>query len=179
MRTQPSDIKKKRSKNPRDGWTSRQNSEVNKRQGKSLLVLLTWLEIVGCVIKCMLSRKLSFERSWRFQVSSENSRVCVALPFHCCSVAKSCPTLLRPYGLQPVRPLCPPLSLGVCSNSCPSSLSTRWVPISCFRENNRTACLEVVKLLVVVLWVMFILHETRYSWSNVLHLWPPPYSAPK
>ena len=111
LRTQPSDIKKKRSENLWDGWTARRNSEVNKRQGKSLLVLLTGLEIVGCVTKCMFPRKLSFERSWRFQVSPENSRVCVALPFQCgCSVAKSCATLLRPHGLHPVRPLCPPLS---------------------------------------------------------------------
>ena len=94
MRTQASYIKKKRSKNPRDGWTSRQSSAVNKRQGKSLLVLLTGLEIVKCVTKCVFPRKPSFERSWRFQVSSENSRVCVALPFHCCcSITKSCPAL--------------------------------------------------------------------------------------
>ena len=40
----------------------------------------------------------------------------------CCLVAKSCPTL-QPHGLQNARLLCPPLSHGVCSNSCPLS---RW-----------------------------------------------------
>ena len=39
----------------------------------------------------------------------------------CCSVAKSCPTL-ESHGLQHVRLLCPPLSPGICSNSCPFSL---------------------------------------------------------
>ena len=38
----------------------------------------------------------------------------------CCSVDKSCPTL-PPYKLQHARLLCPSLSLGVCSNSCPLS----------------------------------------------------------
>ena len=38
----------------------------------------------------------------------------------CCSVDKSCPTL-PPYKLQRARLLCPSLSLGVCSNSCPLS----------------------------------------------------------
>ena len=104
MRTQASYIKKKRSKNPRDGWTSRQSSAVNKRQGKSLLVLLTGLEIVKCVTKCVFPRKPSFERSWRFQVSSENSRVCVALPFHCCcSITKSCPALFVTPWIAPCQ----------------------------------------------------------------------------
>ena len=39
----------------------------------------------------------------------------------CCSVAKSCPTLCRPYELQHARLPCPSLSLGACSNSCPES----------------------------------------------------------
>ena len=38
----------------------------------------------------------------------------------CCSVTKLCPTL-QPHGLQHARLPCPPLSLGVCSNSCPLS----------------------------------------------------------
>ena len=38
----------------------------------------------------------------------------------CCSVAKSCPTLWF-HGLQHARLPCPPLSPGVCSNSCPLS----------------------------------------------------------
>ena len=53
---------------------------------------------------------------WRFRFSL---RVTVAV---CCSfaVTQSCPTL-RPHGLQHARPPCPPLSPGVCSNSCPLS----------------------------------------------------------
>ena len=43
----------------------------------------------------------------------------------CCSVAKSYPTL-RPHGLQHARLPCPPLSPGVCSNSC--LLSQWWYP---------------------------------------------------
>ena len=38
--------------------------------------------------------------------------------FCCCSIAKSCLTL-QPHGLQQTRVLHPPLSPGVCSNSCP------------------------------------------------------------
>ena len=41
---------------------------------------------------------------------------------YCCySVSKSCPTLLRPHGLQHARFPCPSLSVGVCSNSGPLS----------------------------------------------------------
>ena len=36
----------------------------------------------------------------------------------CCSVTKSCPTLYDPMDLQHTRPVCPPLSPRVCSNSC-------------------------------------------------------------
>ena len=39
----------------------------------------------------------------------------------CCSFTKSCPNSLWPCGLQHTRPFCPPLSLGVCSDSCPLS----------------------------------------------------------
>ena len=39
-------------------------------------------------------------------------------PLSCCSVAKSCPTL-GPHGLWHARLLCPPVSPGVCSDSCP------------------------------------------------------------
>ena len=42
----------------------------------------------------------------------------------CCSVAQSCLTL-RPHVLQHTRPLCPPLSPGACSNSCPLSQGCR------------------------------------------------------
>ena len=41
---------------------------------------------------------------------------------HCCSVAKSYP-ILWPHTLQHTWLLCPSLSLGVCSNSCPLN---RW-----------------------------------------------------
>ena len=46
---------------------------------------------------------------------------------HCCSVTKSCLTLCDPNGQQYARPLCPPLSPGVCSNTC--SLSQWCHPI--------------------------------------------------
>ena len=42
------------------------------------------------------------------------------LPFICCSVTKSCPTLL-PHGLQHSSIPCPSLSPGDCSDSCPLS----------------------------------------------------------
>ena len=37
----------------------------------------------------------------------------------CCLVAKSCLTFCDPHGLQYARLLCPSLSPGVCTNSCP------------------------------------------------------------
>ena len=41
---------------------------------------------------------------------------------YCCSVTKLYPSnSLRPHGLQHARLPCPPLSPGVCSNSCPLS----------------------------------------------------------
>ena len=40
--------------------------------------------------------------------------------YYCCSVTKSYLTL-RPHGLQHSRLLCPPLSPGACSHSCPLS----------------------------------------------------------
>ena len=49
-----------------------------------------------------------------------------------CLVTKSCPTLFDPHGLQHIRLLCPPLSLRVCSHSCPwySAISSSAVPSS-------------------------------------------------
>ena len=41
---------------------------------------------------------------------------------NCCSIAKLCPILCDPIGLQQVRLPCPSLSTRVCSISCPSSL---------------------------------------------------------
>ena len=46
--------------------------------------------------------------------------------YYCCSVTKRCPTLC-PYGLQHARFLCPSLSPGVCSNSCPDTNMWRWL----------------------------------------------------
>ena len=54
----------------------------------------------------------------------------------CCSLSKLCPTLCGPRGLQHTRLLCPPLSPGVCSNSCPFSqwcyltISSSFTPFS-------------------------------------------------
>ena len=41
---------------------------------------------------------------------------------HCCSIAKSCPNLCDPIGLQQVRLPCPSPSTSICSISCPSNL---------------------------------------------------------
>ena len=57
----------------------------------------------------------------------------------CCSVAKLCPTL-RPSELQHTKFLCPSLSPGVCSNSCPLSwwchliISSSVTPFSSFPQ---------------------------------------------
>ena len=48
-------------------------------------------------------------------------RIVLVLAVCYCSVAQSCPTLLRPHRLQHARPLCPSLSPEVCSDSCPPS----------------------------------------------------------
>ena len=54
----------------------------------------------------------------------------------CCSLSKSCPTLCGTHGLQHTRLPCPPLSPGVCSNSCPFSqwcyltISSSFTPFS-------------------------------------------------
>ena len=51
-----------------------------------------------------------FPSSWksRLNTSVDNDQY----PACCCLVAKSCPTLLRPHGLQPARLLCPQHFLG-------------------------------------------------------------------
>ena len=57
----------------------------------------------------------------------------------CCSVAKLCPTR-RPSELQHIKFLCPSLSPGVCSNSCPLSwwccliISSSVTPFSSFSQ---------------------------------------------
>ena len=67
------------------------------------------------------------------------SKVCASflgLLCCCCSVAKSCPALCDPHGLQQARLLCPSPSLRVCSNSCPLSqwhhptISSSVIPFS-------------------------------------------------
>ena len=57
----------------------------------------------------------------------------------CCSVVRSCPTLLdpmdcssRPRGLQHASLPCPSPSPGVCSDSCPSSLDATSPFLACF-----------------------------------------------
>ena len=58
-----------------------------------------------------------------------------------CSVTKSCLTLCDPHGPQHSRLLCPPLSPGVCSNSCPLSqrcyltISSSTVPFSFYLQS--------------------------------------------
>ena len=60
--------------------------------------------------------------------------------YYCCSVAKSCLTLLRPHRLQHTRLPCPSLSPGVCSNSCPLN---RWChPIISFSVTLFSFCLQ-------------------------------------
>ena len=54
--------------------------------------------------------------------SNGKKKNCGSIGYLCCySVAKLCPTLMRPHGLQHARLPCPPLSPRVCSNSCPLS----------------------------------------------------------
>ena len=59
----------------------------------------------------------------------------------CCSIAKLCPSHCDPHGLQHARLLCPSLSRGVCSNSCPLSwwchptISSSVAPPSPFAYN--------------------------------------------
>ena len=61
---------------------------------------------------------------------------CFWLSYCHCSVAKSCPTLGKPHGLQHARLPCPSLSPRVCSNSCPLShtchptISSSVIPFS-------------------------------------------------
>ena len=50
---------------------------------------------------------------WKLILSPTCSSLCC-----CCSASKLCPALCNPFGTQHTRFLCPPLSLGVCSNSC-------------------------------------------------------------
>ena len=52
---------------------------------------------------------------WRERLSPKPGKHCC-----CCSVHKSWLTL-QPHGLQHAKLLCPPLPLGVCSDSCPLS----------------------------------------------------------
>ena len=50
----------------------------------------------------------------------------------CCSVAKLCPTLCNPHGLQQARLPCPSLSPRICSNSCPLTPTICWISFTLF-----------------------------------------------
>ena len=71
----------------------------------------------------------------------------------CCSVAKWCPTLCN---------LCPPLSPGICSNSCPLS---RW-------------CYQTISSSVSVRLIQVSVSSVEFSCSVVSDsLWPTPWIA--
>ena len=70
----------------------------------------------------------------------------------------SCPVMsdsLRPHGLQHARLPCPPLSRGVCSNSCPLSrwchptISSSIVPFSSFSQSSPSSGSFPVSRLIV------------------------------
>ena len=63
---------------------------------------------------------LHFDKRNFMSIKSNNKEF--GLVSCCCLVAKLCPTLCDPHGLQPTRLFGPPLSPRVCSNSCPLSL---------------------------------------------------------
>ena len=71
---------------------------------------------------CIALSKLCF---WAWGISEgQNFHVSFELsPFGCCSFGKSCPTVLRPHGLQHTRLLSPPVPPSICSNS---NLLSRW-----------------------------------------------------
>ena len=60
----------------------------------------------------------------------------ICLPSSTCLLFSQCPALCDPHGLPQIRLLCPPLSPGVCSDSCPLSwwyyptISSSVVPFS-------------------------------------------------
>ena len=87
----------------------------------------------------------------------------------CCSVAKSCLTL-RPHGLQYARLLCPPLSPGVCSNSCP----LRWwcyLTISWFMDLTIQVPKQCCTLQhPTLLWPCKILQFSNKQWRRKLQL---------
>ena len=62
----------------------------------------------------------------------------------CCSVAKLCPTLWKLRGLQHASFLCPPLSPGICSNSC--SLSSVLFSHSVLSDSLRAHGLQHARL---------------------------------
>ena len=67
-------------------------------------------------------------------VTKEQISVCLSchpsVPFCCCSIAKSCLTLLRPHGLQHTRLPCPSPTPRVYPNSCHPTISSSVVPFS-------------------------------------------------
>ena len=70
----------------------------------------------------------------------------------CCSATKFCPTLW-PHRLQHARLLCPPVSPGVCSNSCPLSwwchptISSSDIPFSCLQSSQHQGLFQWVSSL--------------------------------
>ena len=80
----------------------------------------------------------------------------------CCLVAKSCPTL-QPHGLQNARLLCPPLSHGVCSNSCPLS---RW----CYLTISSSAALLLLPSIFLSIRVFFQWVGSLHQMATVLEL---------
>ena len=75
------------------------------------------------------------------------------LSYCCSSVAKSCPTLCDPHGLQHARLPCPSPSPGACSNSCPLSwwchptISSSAAPFSsCLQSFPASGSLAVTRL---------------------------------
>ena len=75
------------------------------------------------------------------------------LSYCCSSVAKSCPTLCDPHGLQHARLPCPSPSPGACSNSCPLSwwchptISSSTAPFSsCLQSFPASGSLAVTRL---------------------------------
>ena len=80
-----------------------------------------WLQVSG-LLKCEQTSTCCFKPfSWWVICHGSQRRQCS------CLVAKSCVTL-RPHELQHARPLCPPLSSRVCSNSCPLSWGCYLTP---------------------------------------------------
>ena len=90
----------------------------------------------------------------------------------CCSVAKSCPILCDPHGQQHPRLLCPSLSTGICSNSCPPSqwchptISSFNAPLSfCLQSLPASETFPMSQLFISVAKGMeFQLQQKSFQW---------------